>query len=150
MSASRSKSLGSSSLPQLEQRRAELYLQLGEVGDFRRGSLNGTYRRCGKANCLCAEPGHPGHGPRYMWTRSVDGKTHGRQITAGPEVDKVTREVANFKTFLAQVEEIVEVNEAICEARPVSALADEQPTEGGPGGEKGGSSRRFRRASPKR
>jgi hypothetical protein len=25
-------------------------------------------RRCGKPNCVCAQPDHPGHGPRYLWT----------------------------------------------------------------------------------
>jgi hypothetical protein len=81
-----------------------------------------------------------------MWTRSVDGKTEGRQVAPGPELDKVNREVANYKQFLAQVGQIVEVNEAICEARPVSPLAEGEPPEGA-GGEKRGSSVRSRRSS---
>ena len=135
-----------SSLPQLEQRRSELYAGLADIGDFRRGSVSATYRRCGKANCACADPGHPGHGPRYMWTRSVDGKTEGHQVAPGPELDKVSREVANYKQFVAQVDQIVEVNEAICEVRPASPLAGDEPPEGA-GGEKRGSSVRSRRSS---
>ncbi|MHB1488575.1 MAG: DUF6788 family protein [Acidimicrobiales bacterium] len=34
----------------MEQRRAELYEQLANIGDFRRGSVSATYRRCGKPN----------------------------------------------------------------------------------------------------
>ncbi len=71
-----------------------------------------------------------------MWTRSVDGKTEGRQLAPGGEVDKVSAEVANYKAFLSQVEQIVEVNEAICETRPISPLAGEPPSDEGPGGEK--------------
>jgi len=141
----------SSPLPRLEQRRAELYEQLADIGDFRRGSVSETYRRCGKANCACADRSHPGHGPRYMWTRSLHGKTEGRQVAAGAELDKVAREVANYRAFMSRIDQIVEVNEEICEARPISPLAEGQPSEGEAGGaEKGGSSRRYRRSSPKR
>ena len=42
----------------------ELYRELGQVGDFRRGSLNEVRRKCGKPNCACAAPDHPGHGPQ--------------------------------------------------------------------------------------
>jgi len=61
-------------LPELEAERERLYEQLAATGDFRRGSISKNYRRCGKPNCACAQPDHPGHGPRYLWTRSVPGK----------------------------------------------------------------------------
>ena len=58
-----------------------LYEQLAATGDFRRGSISENYRRCGKPNCACAQPDHPGHGPRYLWTRTVAGRgTKGRQL----------------------------------------------------------------------
>jgi len=107
-------------LDDLEQRRAELYTQLAGTGDFRPGSVNETWRRCGKPNCACAQPGNPGHGPRYLWTRSADGRTRTRQLAAA-ELDKVRREVAAYKQFVAVSEQIVQVNAAICEARPASA-----------------------------
>jgi hypothetical protein len=138
-----------SSLSDLDQRRVELYAQLGGVGDFRRGNVTATYRRCGKANCACADPVHPGHGPRHLWTRSVDGKTEGRQVAVGPDLDKVTQEVANYKQFKQIVDDIVEVNEAICEARPIPQLAEEAPPTGR-GAEKGGSTGSFRPSSPRR
>lgn len=135
------------SLPELEQQRAQLYRRLAATGDLRPGSLNPTYRKCGKSNCACARPGHPGHGPRWLWTRSAGGKTRTRQLSAG-ELDKVRAELANYKRFVELSEQIVEVNEAICEARPVAGLAD-GPREG-PSGEKGGSARRSRRTPPPR
>jgi len=72
------------SLPELEAERDRLYAQLSVVGDFRRGSVSENYRKCGKPNCACAQPGHPGHGPRFLWTRSARGRgTVGRQLAAG-------------------------------------------------------------------
>ena len=59
----------------LERRRAELYEQLRQVGDFRRGTLRAVRRKCGRPNCACAQPGHPGHGPQYNLSRSVGGRT---------------------------------------------------------------------------
>ncbi len=134
------------SLAELEAERDRLYAQLSRVGDFRRGSVSENWRRCGKPNCACAAPGHPGHGPRFLWTRSAGRrKTVGRQLAAA-EVEKVRREVARHAEFATAVEQIIEVNEKICEARP--AAGTDAPS--APEGEKGGSGRRSRRRSPPR
>jgi hypothetical protein len=66
-------------LPDLEQQRARLYERLAASGDLRPGSINATYRRCGKPNCACAQLGHRGHGPRWLWTRSAGGRTRTRR-----------------------------------------------------------------------
>ena len=134
------------SLPELEAERDRLYAQLSTVGDFRRGSVSENYRRCGKPNCACAQPHHPGHGPRFLWTRSAGArKTIGRQLAAA-EVEKVRRELARHADFAATVEQIAEVNEKICEARP-AAGTDAPPVREG---EKKGSSRRSRGRKPPR
>jgi Family of unknown function (DUF6788) len=101
----------------------------GCPGGFRPGSVNVTYRRCGKPNCICAQDGHPGHGPRYLWTRSAGGRTRSRQLR-GAELGKVRQEVANYREFLAVSEQIVEVSEAICEARPPGESAPPAPLVG--------------------
>ena len=111
------------SLEDLERRRERLYERLAGTGDFRRGSVSENYRRCGKPNCACAGPDHPGHEPRYLWTRTVPGRgSTGRQLAPG-EVAKVRAELANYQRFAQVTDEIVEVNEAICEARPPGAPA---------------------------
>jgi hypothetical protein len=134
------------SLPELEAERDRLYAQLSMVGDFRRGSVSENWRRCGKPNCACVQPGHPGHGPRFLWTRAVRGRgTVGRQLAAG-EVEKVRAEVARHGEFAAVCEQIAEVNEKICEARP-AAGTDRLSA---PEGEKRGSARRSRRRNPPR
>ncbi len=132
------------SLPELEAQRDRLYAQLAAVGDFRRGSVTENYRKCGKPNCACAQPGHPGHGPRFLWTRTQGRRKRvGRQLAAA-EVEKVRREIARHAEFTATVEQITEVSERICEARP-AAGSDAPPV---PEGEKGGSSGRSRKRSP--
>lgn len=142
------------SLEELEARRAELLTQLAAVGDFRRGSVSQSFRRCGKPNCACARPGHPGHGPQTMWTRrGAGGKTAGRAL-APAEVDKVRAELGAWHRFKALSDELTVVNEAICEARPVGGTAP--PDVGGkdaqaaPDGQKGGSRPGSgRRSSPR-
>jgi hypothetical protein len=64
------------------------------------------------------------------------------------EVDKVRAELANYHQFAKIADELVEVNEAICEARAPGASVSAPPAE--PDGEKGGSTPRSRRSSPPR
>ena len=130
----------------LERRRAELLALIGQVGDFRRGALNAVWRRCGKPNCACAQPGHRGHGPQWNLTRRVAGKTVNVHLTPGPELEKAEREVAEHQRFAALVEEVSQVSEAICAARPVAGQAAPPPAEG----ERGGSRRSSRRSPPGR
>jgi uncharacterized protein DUF6788 len=54
--------------------------ELSGVGDFRRGTLSPVFRKCGKPNCRCAQPGERGHGPQRNWVRWAGGKT----VTAHP------------------------------------------------------------------
>ena len=129
------------SIRELEALRDRLYAQLSAVGDFRRGSVSENWRKCGKPNCACAQPGHRGHGPRFLWTRTVRGqRTRGRQLAAS-EVAKVRGELAAYREFASLAERIVEVNEAICEARPASGQGAPSVAEG----EKRGSATRSRR-----
>ena len=73
------------------------------------------------------QPDHRGHGPRYPWTRTVAGRgTKGRQLSAD-EVDKVRAELADYHRFAPVSEQIVAVNEAICEARPLNLAATAPP-----------------------
>jgi hypothetical protein len=124
-------------LAELERRREELYRQLGQVGDFRRGSLNEVRRKCGKPNCACAAPDHPGHGPQYNLTRTVEGRTRARHVKPGPELEKIRREVGEYERFR--------------EARPVTPPGSSGDAGlSGTGGEKGGSSGRSRRRDPLR
>lgn len=77
-----------------------------------------------------------------LWTRSGGrGKTVGRQLAA-QEVEKVRAELARHAEFTEISRRIVEVNERICEARPLSGP---QPSSVPEDGEKRGSAPLSRR-----
>lgn len=108
----------------LETKREQLYQELSKTGDFRRGSVSTTFRRCGKLNCACAKPDHPGHGPRHLLTTKVNGKTCAREIRNGPELEKVKEEITNHQKFRELVKDIIGVNEQICDIKEAELQAD--------------------------
>jgi hypothetical protein len=116
-------------LEALEASREKLYQQLRNLGDFRRGTISVNFRRCGKGNCACGRADHPGHGPQYLWHATIAGKSCARNLRLGPELQKVNQEVENYRRFVAWSQELVEVNERICERRPVQEIKDEQDLE---------------------
>jgi len=113
-------------LSSLERRREALYRALEETGDFRRGTISVTYRKCGKKNCTCARQGHPGHGPQHLWSTTIKGKSYAKNLTLGPELKKYLDEISHYRSFLRLCDELLEVNERICDLRPVPEIKDEQ------------------------
>lgn len=112
-------------LASLESKREQLHRQLMEIGDFRRGTISVTYRKCGKSNCACAKDKHPGHGPLYLWNATIGGKSFAKNLKLGVEMDKYREETSNYKKLLSIFDEIIEVNEQICNLRPVRVIEDE-------------------------
>jgi hypothetical protein len=110
----------------LERRKKDLYRQLGQFGDFRRGTISVNYRKCGKAYCVCARAGHPGHGPQYLWNATMGGKSHAQNLRLGAELEKVGREVENYRRLVKWWDQWVEVNEKICQMRPVDKMGEEE------------------------
>ena len=106
-------------LDALEQQRSGILTQILELGDFRSGSITAITGRCGKLNCHCHLPSQPGHGPNFRLTRKVDGKSVTETFSSAAELRKAQREVAAFHRFRQLSQELLEVNEIICRARPV-------------------------------
>lgn len=117
------------SLKSLERKRDSLYRKLYEIGDFRRGTISVNYRRCGKINCACAKEGHPGHGPQYLWNATIDGKGYAKNLRLGPELQKYKEETENYREFLKLCNEIIRVNEQICQLKPTPGIKDEAELE---------------------
>lgn len=117
-----------SKLDRLSEQRMLLYQQLAQTDDFRRGTINANYRRCGKANCACAQPDHPGHGPQYLLTTKVGGKTVSKNLKAGPQLERVKFEISNHQKFRAVVREIIEINERICDLKDPERQAEAETT----------------------
>ena len=112
-------------LSQWEKQRVQVVRDIAGLGDFRRGSITGIIGRCGKANCGCHQPGHPGHGPNFRLTRKVHGKTVSETFSSRAALRKAQREVDEFHKFRALSETLVEVNEKICQLRPVEGEESE-------------------------
>ena len=113
------------SLSELERRRDGLCERVKGLGDFRRGSISVNYRKCGKPNCICAQAGHPGHGPRYLWSTTIKGKSYSRNIQLGAEMKKYEEELERYQTYEKLCHDILEVSEQICDMRPIVPLRDD-------------------------
>ena len=117
----------SDSLTALEQQRAEILMRILHLGDFRSGSITAIQSRCGKPNCHCHQPGQPGHGPNFRLTRKVNGRTVSESFSSAAELRKAQREVEAFHRFRQLSQDLLEINEKICRARPVDdALTPEE------------------------
>lgn len=115
------------SIQALEKKRRRLLDQLAATGDMRRGSITEQYRNCGKTPCCCKEPEHPGHGPYYAFTRKAGGKTKTRQLRLGPQLRKLEREVETYRQFRTLTEQLLQVNEELCDLRPAKSEAEAGP-----------------------
>jgi hypothetical protein len=111
------------SLVDLENRRASVQMQIAQLGDMRSGSITGTGGRCGNPNCHCHQAGESGHGPYYRLTRKVNGKTVTETFSSPASLAKAQREVAECQRFRELGEQLLDVNEQICELRPVTDTA---------------------------
>ena len=112
-------------LEKLETKRDSIHGKLATLGDFKRGTISVNYRKCGKKNCACAKPGHPGHGPQYLWTTTIKGKSYAKNLKLGPELQKTLSETDNYRVFLELCEELVKTNEKICELRGIPDITNE-------------------------
>lgn len=115
------------SLAALEQQRSSILTQILELGDLRSGSITAINGRCGKPNCHCHQPDQPSHGPNFRLTRKINGKSVSESFSSAAELRKAQREVDAFHRFRQLSQELLEVNEKICRARPVAdAISPEE------------------------
>jgi|ERR1017187_4691671 hypothetical protein len=111
------------SLVEFEGRRASIQSQLAQLGDMRSGSITTTGGCCGNPNCHCHRDGDPGHGPYHRLTRKVDGKTVTETFSSPASLAKAQREVAECERFRELGDQLLDVNEQICQLRPVEETA---------------------------
>lgn len=103
-------------LEELRHRKKKILQEISTVDDFRQGSLSPRYRKCGKPYCHCAKEGAKGHGPLWMVTRSVEGKTISKSIPK-EYIEKTFAQIDTFHQFQKLVHEYIEVNIKICDAK---------------------------------
>lgn len=91
--------------------------------------MQGLRHKCLKKNCACGRPGHPGHGPQYLWNITIKGKSYAKNLKLGPEMQKYVHEIDNYKVFLKLWSELVQVNEKSCNLRPIPEIEDKNEAE---------------------
>jgi hypothetical protein len=106
-------------LSALEQQRSSLLQQIGELGDFRPGSITGTGGRCGTPSCHCHRPHDPGHAPHPRLTYKVNGKSVTESFATAAAQRKAEAEVAAYRQYQQLSRSFVAVNAEICRTRPV-------------------------------
>ena len=99
---------------QLRRRKKQILQEISALDDFRQGSLSPRYRKCGKPYCHCAKEGAKGHGPLWIVTRAVEGKTVSKAIPK-EYVEKTFEQIDTFHEFQKLVHEYTEVNIRICD-----------------------------------
>ena len=109
----------SNSLPELLGSRSHLLQELSQLSDFQPGSISSVNRRCGKANCHCAQPNDPGHLPQRRLTQKIAGKTVTQTLSSPSALRKAEKEIAEFRRFQTLAQQLIEVNQKICRLRPV-------------------------------
>lgn len=97
-----------------QQKKVSLLKQIEGMLPFRQGSLEKRFRKCGKPNCHCAQPGSPGHGPIWVVTRKVKGKTVSK-IIREDAVEATMKQIDEFHRFQEVIREYVETNIQICD-----------------------------------
>ncbi len=113
-------------LPTLVARRQAILREIASLGDMRRGTITEVFRSCGKPSCCCTAAKHPGHGPYYAFTMKTDGKTRTLQLRPGLRLSKISREVEAYKRFRTLTQQLLEVSDAICNARPEEQATDSE------------------------
>lgn len=106
-------------LDKLENDRRKVLRGISELGDLQPGCITSANRRCGKPSCHCAKPNDPGHGPHFQLTRKIKGKTVTQSLPSLSALHKAEREVAEFRKFQSLSRSLVEVNQQVCQLRPV-------------------------------
>ncbi len=116
-------------LSEMEKQRDSILRKIQDIGDMRSGSLSIRYQRCSKSPCVCDNPKHPGHGPIYSFSTLVDGKTRIKNYKLGPELEKLRKELENYQKFKKLSQDLIAVNNRICDLRPSPSVKSENELE---------------------
>jgi hypothetical protein len=115
---------------ELRKQHEKFLKELEEMGEFRRGSINVFYRRCGKPRCVCNQEGHPGHGPQTTLTLKEKGKTLARNLPISAAVRVVAEQIGNHNEFKEWGKKWLKLNEEMADLRLGNVLIrgeDEEP-----------------------
>ncbi|HEY6292009.1 MAG TPA: DUF6788 family protein [Terriglobia bacterium] len=81
----------------------ELSTALSQPRPMRRGTVNERRMKCGQANCACQRDPKARHGPYYLLTQAVGGKTRSRYVDS-EQVPVLRQQIEAGREFRQQVE----------------------------------------------
>lgn len=99
---------GSPAIEQLERRHRAILREIAQTGLVLRGTI-GRYRtRCGSPRCPCAADRVARHGPYFIWTRKVGGRTVTRMLSAeqAARLRPWTRNMRRLDRLLKKLQEL--------------------------------------------
>ena len=102
---------------QLERKRKRLLEKMAEISEFVRGSVVLMKRRCTYPRCRKCASGE--RHPTWVMTVSRAGKTHTVYL-GNKRLAPARRMVENYRTLLALIQEIADVNLALLTHKPLS------------------------------
>jgi hypothetical protein len=117
--------------------------QVSEVGYIASGSVASRSTRCGKANCACRADPPRLHGPYWLFTAKVDGKTVNKTLS-DREAQLYQQWIANdraLRALLAEMREVADEARAIILAEEASNDAGRRPSVASPGNRRAASRR---------
>lgn len=101
-------------LDELVERKREILVELGGLGDMRRGSVTEQYYDSRRARGAPVK-----QGPYYLYTYKEKGKTVSRRLAGAEEAERYREEIERFRCFERLSWELVAISQRICEARRV-------------------------------
>jgi len=106
----------------LVQRRKSLAGSLPAFDQIVRGSLITRYRRCGKANCHCANT--KGHGPAHYLTVTFKGGKTEQILLSEAMVPVVKQYLENYERWWAALEKVSAINRKLLRMRAPELMQD--------------------------
>jgi hypothetical protein len=59
----------------------------------------------------------------------MKGKSYAKNLKLGPELQKYVEEIANHRKFVQLCDELVKLNEKVCDLRPIPAIEGKEEQE---------------------
>lgn len=115
----------------------ELATALSRPKAMRRGSVSERTIKCSKPSCACASDPKARHGPYFSLTRSVEGKTQSRFLTA-EQAQLARQQIAEGQKFRHQLDDYWEACEQWADTQLQGTEAAEETAK------KGASQRNFK------
>jgi len=106
-----------------ETKHSRLTNALAGLGPIRKGTIYQTRLRCGSSGCRCQRDPDARHGPYWLWTAKVEGKSKCRKLN--PEALKLYRQQSkNYAKLKQIIQKMERVTEEITECQMQLAALD--------------------------